>query len=164
MVDRFVSLILSRNVRERVLIGALVMVVLPMAAIFLLVLPSLQALSNSHQDVQAAHLESTWVAQKVRDNGAVRVSGPKREKIDPLGLSGLEEVLRNAGLHQSVGRMANRDAGAIEITFEQVEFEQLARWVSVNQSSWGYTIQTFRIDDHIRDGFVDAEFHLEPME
>jgi type II secretory pathway component PulM len=60
--------------------------------------------------------------------------------------------------------MANRDAGAIEITFEQVEFEQLARWVSANQSSWGYSIQTFRIDDHIRDGFVDAEFHLEPLE
>jgi type II secretory pathway component PulM len=60
--------------------------------------------------------------------------------------------------------MANRDAGAVEITFEQVEFAQLARWISINQGSWGYDIQTYRIDEHIREGFVDAEFFLEPKE
>ena len=164
MIDRIVSLLLTRNARERGLIGVLAVLVLPIAAIFLLVLPSLQALDDAQQDIQVARSENIWVVQQAQKNGVKIPSGPTREKIDPLGLSGLEEILRNAGIHQSVGRMANRDAGAVEITFEQVEFAQLARWISVNQGSWGYDIQTYRIDEHIREGFVDDEFYLEPME
>jgi type II secretory pathway component PulM len=164
MIERIVSLMLSRNARERGLIGALVVLVLPIAALFLMVLPNLQAFDDARDDIETARVENAWVTQQAGENGVVKTSGPDRKVVDPLGLAGLEEILRNAGLHQSVGRMANRDAGAVEIVFEQVEFEQLAQWVSSNQSTWGYIIQTFRIDDHIREGFVDAEFHLEPMQ
>jgi type II secretory pathway component PulM len=164
MIERFVSLVASRNARERGLLAGLCVFVLPVAAVFLLILPSMKSLENTKKVVLDARTEKAWVTQQRLNFGGLGVSGPAREAVDPVGLAGLEELLRNAGLHQSVGRMSNRDAGAVEIKFEQVEFEQLARWVASNQSSWGYDIQTYRIDKHLRDGFVDAEFHLEPME
>jgi type II secretory pathway component PulM len=163
MIERLVSIVASRNARERGLLAGLFVFVLPAAAVFLLVLPSMESVENAKKAVLDARYENAWVAQQNSEFGGFAAQGPSRDVVDPLGLAGLEELLRNAGLHQSVGRMSNRDAGAIEITFEQVEFAQLARWVSANQSSWGYDIQTFRIDAHIRAGFVDAEFHLEPM-
>lgn len=166
MIERLGALIENLSMRERVMLGFLVLIVLPVATIFLVVLPLNAAVKTQNTALADAQKEQQWVQSQTMQAkrlglGQVQSS---RQVQDPLGLSGLEESLRNARLRQSVGRMANREQGAVEISFEQVEFSQLANWVNANQDNWGYDIQTFRIDKHTRTGFVDAEFYMEPQQ
>jgi general secretion pathway protein M len=88
---------------------------------------------------------------------------PDTQQNTPIGSSGIEQSLIDAGLRADVADLGVRDSGVIELRFDLVTFTTLANWLSASKPNWGYTISTFRIEATDVSGKVSASLTLTPL-
>lgn len=158
MIERLLKL----SARERGLLALLVAVALP-ALIWSAVIAPMQ---TRHAAALAARDEAralgVWVVERAAEQAQLRrarQTGP----VPPLGISGLEQSLVEAGLRTAVSALGSQADGRIELRFDAVEFTRLANWLSHSDPGWGYDIAAFRLERGTAPGLVAAALTLEPQ-
>ncbi|WP_204115949.1 type II secretion system protein GspM [Shimia biformata] len=163
MTSRLIEMLLRLAPRERLLLAALVLVVLPLA----LALAWIEPLAARHAAAETARSEALalrqWVAGRAADHATRAPATASHPKMPPIGLGGVEESLVAAGLRDAVADLGAGADGGIELRFAAVEFTALMRWLSEADPRWGYEIIDFRIEASDTEGLVEALFRLEPQ-
>lgn len=147
--------------RERRLLGLLALVVVPVAVVFLAVMPMLGAKDRAVQSVKQAEVSRDWVADQVRSfpANAEEMSGGDGAPAVALSLSEIEESLVSAGLRDAVRQLSDRPEGGIDLGFDAVPFGVMGDWLTGIAPVWGYDVQAFRIEA-ATPGLVNASFEL----
>lgn len=162
MSARLIDMLLGLAPRERVLLGVLTALVLPLGVIFGLLLPLHNAREAAlAQRVQAVAL-NIWVQDRVREAQTLARtpdSGPQ----DPVGTSEIEQDLISAGLRNAVRDLSSDTDGVVALRFEDVRFTRLAEWLSGLDPNWGYDIAAFRFEQGRTPGNVAATITLQPQ-
>jgi len=162
MMRRLIDFLLARSARERRLLAGLVLVALPLAVVFGLLLPvqaQLESLRRAEAEAEVLYL---WVAARASEAAEL---GPveRLEARPPIGSSGLEQGLIAAGLRGAVTDLGTRDNGIVELRFAEVDFTALANWISSARPEWGYDISNFRFEAGAQSGVVSATLSLTPQ-
>lgn len=162
MTDRLLDWLAARSGRERVLIALCLFVALPICLVFTVLLP----LSESHAAALDARDEARGLEAWVQNRAELASNVAIAETVirpDPIGSTGLEAALVDAGLWSDVSDLGVQEGGVIELTFDTVVFTRLADWVSRQAPDWGYDIGSFRIEAQDDPGRVSARFVLRPQ-
>ena len=161
MTERLLDWLAARSGRERGLIAICLLVALPICLVFTVLLPlseSRAAALDARDDARALEV---WVQR--RAEGASGLDAVQLDaRPEPIGSTGLEAALVDAGLWQDVSDLGVQEGGVIELTFDTVVFTRLADWVSRQSPQWGYDIGSFRIEALDEPGRVSGRFVLRP--
>lgn len=153
----------GRSGRERLLLGLLAGVLLPLALIFGVLLPLAERRAGAEAALEEARMLNGWVAARAAeavDLGPVAPGGGEAQVYDPIGVSGLEQGLKRARLWPYVARLEARSQGGIALDFEEVEFTRLMRWLEAASPRWGYEFDTLRIEPRQAPAMVKAALVL----
>ncbi len=127
MIDTFTAL----SLRERILIGAALLVGLLLIAYIYLWEPKMKQLKNL-RDIKVPQSEQTlaWVEQALMH--AQNSPADARKKIieGPL-LTVIEQTAEKAGVRASIRRMQPNQAQAVKIWMEEVPFDSWLRWIEL---------------------------------
>jgi type II secretory pathway component PulM len=136
--------------------------ILPLALIFLWILPLSEMRVDSVRNLKEAKTLNSWVIERNTEEAVLRAMQPKAQtnEVAAIGISAIEESLKRANLRDAVTRLAGGDGGAIELQIEKVDFQLLTNWLSETEPNWGYQIANFRFERTDRAGLVTAEFLL----
>lgn len=163
MISRLVDILLQRSPRERMLLGLLVIIVLPVLAWVAVVVPVQERRDAITYDFTEAALLNEWVISRQDEDAQLRaILGDAAQVAGPIGVGGIEQTLVSAGLRDDIAELANRSEGAIELRFDAVPFADLVGWLDINVPTWGYDFASFRITQTEDPGVVQAEFSLVP--
>jgi len=146
--------------RERGLLLILSGIILPVAVVFLALMPLMEARDRTARAAQEASSTLIWVADQVRRlpvGGAG--DGPTITGPAPIGISGIEDSLVQGSLRDFVSQLANRTDGGIDLALEAAPFDDLTLWLQSVLPVWGYRIAAFRIEA-VTNGLVNASFEL----
>lgn len=146
--------------RERWLLGVLVAVVLPVALVAGVLLPLLDARTAARQAAAEARADLDWIAAQVAGLPAGGLA-PAAAAVAPVGLAELERGIVAAGLREGLGILSNRAGGGVDLGFEDVAFDPLARWMAGVERTAGYRIAVMQVE-RLAPGRVRALFQLEP--
>ncbi len=160
MSDRFIEMLLRLAPRERMLLALMVVVLLAGAGIGWL-LPLQERRAVAERELQEARALTAWVQARADQAQGLPQVGETRA-TDPIGTSGIEQGLIIAGLRDRVRGLSNSAGGSIELRLENVRFERMMQWVSASEGSWGYEIESLRIEKTGVPGLVIADFRLTP--
>jgi type II secretory pathway component PulM len=151
--------------RERALLAVLLVVCLPLAAVFGVIVPLQEARSAAQAEVADARALRAWVESQA---AALPPEAFRQAPQDagtagtgPIGISGIEQTLVAAGLRPAIDRLANRRGGGIEIAFQPVRFDAFTAWLDAASRGWGYDIAALRVERADTPGHVTAELVLE---
>ncbi|KMW59438.1 General secretion pathway protein M [Candidatus Rhodobacter oscarellae] len=149
--------------RERALLGLMALVALPLAVVFLAVLPMTEARDAARQQAREATALRDWVAGQVRQMPlsaeAASATNAEANTSEVIGLAAIEEGLIGAGLRDQITQLADRSDGGVDIALEDALFDELSRWLSDAEPRWGYRLHAFRIEA-ASPGLVRAQFEL----
>ena len=164
--NRLIYALARLSDRERLLLALLGGVVLPLAVVFLLVLPMQQARDTAHSEAAEAEAILAWVSKQVAALPAdgAQDAAPAITPNAPIGISAIEQSLVQAGLRAQVQDLSNRTGGGIDLAFDAVEFAALTGWLADISPTWGYRIAEMRIEQGDAPGLVRAAFQLEPAQ
>ncbi|MEP3056368.1 type II secretion system protein GspM [Ascidiaceihabitans sp.] len=159
-----IEFLLKRTHSERRLLAVLGLVVVPLAIAFGVLLPlhdAKKAAKEAEARTAALHI---WVATRAVDAAALGPVTDTTTPKAPIGSSGIEERLIDAGLRPFISDLGVRDEGVIELRFDTVTFTQLANWLSDNETDWGYDLTSFRFEALDAPGKVSASLVLTPSD
>lgn len=152
----------------RRLLAALVLVFVPLLAIFTIALPLLETREAGAARLAEAEAVHLWIyghASALPPGALDGSAAPVQDgPAAPVGISELETGLVAAGLRDRVARLANNQGGAVEIGFEEVPFRALTDWLDANASGWGYDFARFTIERAEIPGHVTALIELVPAQ
>jgi len=152
----------QRSERERGLLLVLGVVVVPLAVVFLAVLPMMQARDAARLEAFEAGAMLGWVSEQVRALPAEGTADAvDRAGAEPIGISGIEESLVRDGLRGQVSQLSNRADDGVDLALDGAPFAVLGDWLQAMVPVWGYSIAAFRIEA-ASPGLVNATFELEP--
>lgn len=164
LYERFLRNLIGLSPRERGLLAFLAVVVVPLAIAYGLVLPVLNARQEARQALDTAQTLRRWVAAQADQNAALLAApAPVAAPAGPpIGVSGIEESLIDAGLRDDVSRLANEADGGVSLGFEAVRFSALADWLVGVEPGWGYNLSAFTFTRADTPDTVSADFTLDP--
>lgn len=168
VMDRLSGFLAGLNRRERGLLALLALVALPLALVFAVALPLAERRDAARAAVAEARAIELWTADQAvvyatltRDAAAL----PQRRRGgDPIGISGIEASLREAGLREAASELANAADGGITMRFDAVRFVTLSDWLAAQSDVWGYDLAGFVFERGARTDVVEAEVRLVPAE
>ncbi|WP_300548194.1 type II secretion system protein GspM [Roseovarius sp.] len=164
LTERMIGGLLGLSGRERLLLAMLALVVLPLGMIYGVALPLGDARAAARRDVAEARATELWVADQAlifaSETAAMRNAGEGAKAGPPIGISGIEASLVEAGLRQQASELANAADGGITMRFDAVRFTKLAEWLGTQEKSWGYTLAGFTFERGEREDVVAAELRL----
>lgn len=148
--------------RERLLLLVLGVIVIPLAVVFLAVMPLLEARNSARAEADRAHALLEWVSEQVRAMPAdgAEAAAPLGTGAEPIGISGIEESLVRVDLRPHVSQLSNRAEGGVDLTLEGAPFGLLGDWLLAMVPVWGYELAAFRLET-VSPGIVNASFELE---
>ncbi len=151
--------------RERLLIGLLTLVAVPLAIVFLVVLPLIGARQEAAADLRDAEEMRNWVSEQVREfpANAGELGSEAAGIAAAFSLSEVEESLVGAGVREAVSQLSDREGGGMDLSFDAVAFAPLGAWLDDISPIWGLDITAFRIEA-VSPGLVSARFTLEPAQ
>lgn len=162
MISRLAALLLPLSRRERLLLAALGLAVLPLAIGFLLLLP----LHERRQAAAAAQAEAialqAWAAERLAEKQALDRSAPPAPGA-PAGLSGIEQKLVAAGLRRQLSGLGSGAGDTLELRFASIGFDELGAFLMGAHPAWGYRLRSFRFEALETPGQVAAWITLEPQ-
>lgn len=162
MSARFIEMLLRLAPRERLLLGLLVLIVLPVGIVVGLLMPMQDARETAISDRTQAVALNLWVQERVGDIKALKQS-PNRGPRKAVGTSEIEQDLIRAGLRDAVGELSSDSDGVVALRFDNVRFTRLANWLSGLNPDWGYDITVFRFEATETPANVAATVTLAPQ-
>jgi type II secretory pathway component PulM len=163
MSNRLIEFLLTRPSRERVLMGVLFFVIVPLAVVFGILLPLRDQQNAAVQAQSQAQALHQWVIARTREAGQIPKETSQVQSNTAIGSRGIEQSLITANLRPAVSSIGVRDGGIVELQFEVVTFNRLANWLSANETTWGYDIAAFRFEAIDESGKVSASLTLTPL-
>jgi type II secretory pathway component PulM len=163
MSARLIDLLLQLAPRERLLLGALFGIILPLGVVLGVLLPLQEAQKTALSARTEAVALNLWVQDRVGDlDRLVQTadSGPRAA----IGTSGIEQALIKAGLRGDVAELSSDSDGVVDLRFDRVRFTRLADWLSAADLAWGYDITLFRFESTETSGDVAATLTLTPQQ
>ena len=148
--------------RERSLILVLLLVVAPLGLWFLVAAPLLDARDSAVARLAEARTLDAWVRARDGEWSARTGTAGPSATIAPVGLSGLDRALTEAGLRETATRLENARNGAIAIRLEEAEFALVGPFLEAVERSLGYDIGSLRLLREDAAGLVTAEMELTP--
>ena len=151
----------TRTARERVLMAVLGLGLVPLAVILGLLWPLAERRAAAERALEEARMLNIWVAARA-DEAAGLAPAPTDapQAFAPIGVSGLEQSLKEAALWPFVTRLEAESGGAIALDFEAVEFTALMRWLDTMHPYWGYSVAGFRMTPDAAPAMVRAALTL----
>ena len=162
MSARFIDMLLRLAPRERLLLGLLVLIVLPVGIVVGLLMPMQDARETAISERTQAVALNLWVQDRVGDIQALKQS-PNRGPRKAVGTSEIEQDLIRAGLRDAVGELSSDSNGVVALRFDNVRFTHLANWLSGLNTDWGYDITVFRFEATETPANVAATITLTPQ-
>ncbi len=162
MTAHFIDMLLQRSPRERVLLGLLVFVFLPIVIFFAILLPLRDAQDAAKLQQKEAIALHRWVNERVFEKTSM-AQAPKTVAVDPIGSSAVEQSLIDAGLRDAISDLSASEDGTIDLRFDLVRFTTLTNWISANNRTWGYAMTNFRFEATQTEGKVSAILTLSPQ-
>lgn len=162
MTDWLVDRLLRLAPRERRLLGLLVIVVLPLGVVLGGLLPLRDARDSALDARTDALALNIWVQERAAEAQTL-ASLPRTGTFVPIGTSGIEQALIDAGLRAAVTELSSDGDGVVSLRFDDVGFARLADWLSEADPVWGYDIALFRMEAAERSGNVTAALTLMPI-
>ncbi|PWE33807.1 hypothetical protein DDZ14_03855 [Maritimibacter sp. 55A14] len=147
--------------------SGLALVALPAGAVFGLVQPLAEARVDARRMAAEATALERWVAEQatifLTEEQAREAAGTgPSAAAAPIGVSGVEKSLVEAGLRNDVAELANSADGGISLRFEAVRFTVLADWLSRVAPDWGYRLAAFSLVRGEQEDLVEADLTLVP--
>ncbi|WP_417726337.1 type II secretion system protein GspM [Roseovarius sp.] len=168
LMDRLTSFLLGLSPRERWLVALLVLIALPIGAVYGIALPLAETRDNARAAVAEARATELWVADRAVEYATLtrdKARAPQFARAtSPVGISGIEASLRDAGLRQAASELANAADGGITLRFDAVRFTQLAEWLTAQNDIWGYDLAGFTFERGARTDVVAADLRLVPVQ
>lgn len=153
----------ATTARERLLLSLLLFVVIPAAAYSFMAVPLLEARDNAAASAARAREMLEWVIER---DAAWTATDPRETVVKattrPVGLSGIETSLTEAGLRDRVDVLQNESEGRISIRMGGVAFVELGRYLETLDRTLGYDIANARIRRTDAAGLVDVELQIAP--
>ncbi|MCB1396384.1 MAG: type II secretion system protein M [Rhodobacter sp.] len=157
----------ARSPRERLLIAALAILVVPLALWFLAVVPLMEQRAQARSALAEAQATRAWYLARQDDIAALPVPGTvaaPAAAVAPVGLGGIEARLIDAGLRDQVGVLTNVQGGSVTLALDTVGFGDLMAWIDGIEAEAGYRLSALRLVRGTGPGVVDAELRLDPQE
>lgn len=167
MTHRLAQALARLTRRERLLIAALVFVVLPAGLVFGLALPLQERRAAAQAELEAALAQRAWLDARRAEAAALPAAdageaAAARDAAEPIGLSGLEASLNDAGLRDAVDRISGTGGDGVTLGFAAVRFTDLMPWLDTVEAEAVYTLDTLRLARGDDPATVSAEIVLEP--
>ena len=163
MNARLIDMLLQLTSRERLLLGALVGVVMPLAIALGVLMPLAEARRNAAAELVETIALQAWISARASEMAGLDSSGQEGARGDgPIGASALEQSLISAGLRARLSAVDSREDGQISLRFDKVNFQDLMRWMSQQENRWGYDINTLRIRQTDAPGLAAVTLILDP--
>lgn len=162
MSARLIDMLMRLAPRERVLLGVLVLVILPVGIVLGVLLPLQEARKTALSERTQAVALNLWVQDRVGEAKILEQS-PQRGVRQAVGTSEIEQDLIGAGLRGAVRELSSDSEGVVALRFENVRFTRLADWLSGIDPSWGFDISVFRLEATETSGNVAATLTLVPQ-
>jgi len=162
--DRLAALLMERSRRERGLLAVLVLGALPLGLWQGVAVPLTERQAAARAALAETRATELWVADRAVEHARLRhaAGGRKDRAAAPVGMSGIESALREAGLRDEVTELANTAGGGITLRFDAVRFSRLAAWLSDQSGQWGYDLDAFTFERGAREDVVAADLRLVP--
>ncbi|MDU8925817.1 type II secretion system protein GspM [Alisedimentitalea sp. MJ-SS2] len=139
--------LVARTGRERGLLGVLFAILVPLGLILGVLLPLGERRAGAERALEEARMLNIWVAARAEEAAALGlVPVESAKEIAPIGISALEQGLKQAGLWPYVSRLEARSEGGIALDFQEVEFVDLITWLQTVAPRWGYGFEGFRFE------------------
>jgi type II secretory pathway component PulM len=149
--------------RERFLLILLGLVVLPLGLWFLAAVPLMDNRDTAIQRLIEERELEDWV--NARDAEWRARGEPGRittARVDPVGLSGIDRALGEAGMRAAATRLENASAGGVSIRLDGVDFVDFGRLLEMVERDLGYDTESLRLIRTERSGLVRVELDLTP--
>lgn len=166
MSDGLAGQLARLSARERRLLALLVFLVLPLGAVYGVVLPMAERRADARIAVDEALALQGWVAARQAELAALppEEGAAAPAEIDAIGISGVEASLLDAGLRDDVSLLSNTAGGGVSLRFDAVPFTELMPWLDTMEAASGYAIASLRLMRGDGPDEVQAELQLEPLE
>ena len=141
--------------------GALVLLLLVYA---LLWHPFRTSLLNLRQTVASQRQDFAWMQQaaaEVKRLSASPTAATARQSNPQSLLTLVDQTARTAGLGTVMKRIEPQGEDKLRVQFEQVDFDQLVRWLGSLEQEHGVTSASVTIDRQSEAGRVDARLVLQ---
>lgn len=161
MSNRLIDFLLPLSSRERGLLALAVLVILPLAIGFALLLPLHEKRGMAVQAQSEAIALQNWVLDRISEKAQLAQT-PVQIIGTPVGSAAIEQSLIDAQLRRDVAALGAQAGGVVELRFDEVDFLRLANWLSEQHPSWGYTINSFRFEATDQPGKISASLILSP--
>ncbi len=162
MSERLIDLLVRLAPRERILLGLLVLVIIPVALVLGLLWPLHEARQSAAAELAEARALDAWVIERQAEMARLSLPSETAELPPAIGVSALEESLISSNLRPFMSSLETRDEGEITLRFDAVSFVDLMRWMDRSDPGWGYRIAALRIERGERPAFVEARLTLVP--
>lgn len=162
MSARLIEILMRLAPRERLLLGVLVLIILPVGIVLGVLLPLQDARENALAERTQAVALNLWVQDRVGEAKALEQS-PQRGPTRAVGTSEIEQDLIRVRLRDAVRELSSDSDGVVALRFDNVRFTRLADWLSGIDPAWGYDISVFRLEATETSGNVAATLTLVPQ-
>jgi len=165
MSDGLAGKLARMSARERRLLALLVFLVLPLGAVYGVVMPMAERRAEARLAVDEALALQAWVSARQIELAALPAeTGPATPaEVEAIGISGVEASLVDAGLRREVSLLANSPGGGVSLRFDSVYFTELMPWLDAMETGSGYAIASLRLLRGDDADEVQAEVQLEPL-
>lgn len=162
MSARLIELLLRLEPRERVLVGVLVLLVLPVALGVGVLWPLVEERRAAERELAEARALDIWVQERQVEMAGLSRPLIKNENHEAVGISAVEQSLIARRLRKSLTELETGDSGEIVLRFDSVEFTDLMRWLDSEDPEWGYEINSLRMERTDRPAWIAARLTLTP--
>ena len=121
-------------------------------------------LLNLRQTVAAQRQDLAWMRQaalEVKRLSASPVTATARQGNPQSLLTLVDQTARAAGLGPVMKRIEPQGEDKLRVQFEQVNFDQLVRWLGSLEQEYGVTSASVSLDRQAEAGRVDARLVLQ---
>lgn len=151
--------------RERWLLLAALVLVLPLGFVFGVAEPLAERRQAAEARLTEARAERDWLQTRQGELAALPAAEARAEIVvetSPVGLGGIEARLSEAGLREHVVALAAPARGEVAIQLREVGFAEIMRWIETVETEAGYELGSFTLQRGGEPGEVEAELQLEP--
>ncbi len=148
----------------RRLLALLALVFVPLLLVFAVVLPLQDIRRDTARAVVEAEALHLWVharASALPPSAFTTTLSPDTPR-PTASVSALEGSLVAAGMRDQVSRLSNQGSGAVEIAFDDIDFDAFITWLETASDDWGYDFSRLSLERSDTPGRVAAFLALTP--